>query len=867
MKRFLILPLLLLTGLVQAQKGDKAGAIMAPPPAEWNIPPAPALSPEDALKSFKFGEGGFRLQLVAAEPMVSDPVCLSFDANGRMWVCEMKSYMPNVDGTGEDAPVGRISIVEDTDGDGIADKSTVFLDKLVLPRAVQPVMNGILWGDQEKLYFTVNHNGKPGATTVVDEKWAEGGNVEHKSNGLMPGLDNWIYNAKSSGRYRFLNGKWVKGETEFRGQWGIAQDDYGRILTNTNSNLMNMEFVPPNYTVRNTNHIFKEKTAARMPNYVWPIRITCGVNRGYEKNTLDARGYLVSATGSGGLTIYRGDQFPHEYYGNAFIPEPCGLLMKRALITEKDGILTGAAAYTKKEFIASMDERSRFVNAYTAPDGSLYAVDMYRGILQHKEYVTTYLRNQILERGLDKHIGLGRIYRIAHQGKPLGPQPRMSEEPSESLVGHFYHPNGWWRDTAQRLLVERRDLPAESLQPALGDYENPIAQIHTLWTLEGLNAVTPEVLAVAMGSPDVKVKAAAARVAEVTAGTNAEVPVVEILKKAMATNARELDRQIAATLGLFRGEGKAAAQAALVELLSRYNKPGDQLVRDMAMSGLGGLELEFAHIALDKDLLILDDLVPAVVNSGSTTGVREMIALAESGQLAPDRRNRLLGVMARTAVAKRHGAISVLLLSEAEKAEALRPVILDGMVAGGKTKGFKPIALTTRPTLLTPATIASEPKLAAVEKLFNFNAKTPADYLKSSEHKRLYELGKVEYAKLCVACHQLNGKGLVTLAPPLVDSEWVLGPDKRLIAIVVDGVQGPITVNEVEYDVPDIQPVMPGLRANPDITDEKLAAMLTYVRNTWGNSGPAIEPKDVMSYRSSTEFRLPFTAEELSEIK
>src|SRR5690606_10240570 len=137
----------------------------------------------------------------------------------------------------------------------------------------------ILYGDQEKLYFVENVDDKPGEITVVDEKWSTDGNVEHKTNGLMYGLDNWLYNAKSDARYRKIDGEWIKAKTEYRGQWGITQDNYGRIYSNTNSNLISAEFIWPGAKGRNPNHDFAADSSAGMDNRVWPIRITCGINR------------------------------------------------------------------------------------------------------------------------------------------------------------------------------------------------------------------------------------------------------------------------------------------------------------------------------------------------------------------------------------------------------------------------------------------------------------------------------------------------------------------------------------------------------------------------------------------------------------
>ena len=177
-----LLPFLLVPALAApclAQNGDKPGHDMSPPPEAWNLP-APVVAPAEALGTFQFGESGFSLELVASEPLVIHPVALAFDGNGRAWVCEMRGYMPDVDGKGEDQPTGRISILLDHDNDGRADEAKVFLDKLVLPRALQFVKDGLIWGDEDKLYLTkrTGTSGlEAGETTVLDEVWAPGGSV------------------------------------------------------------------------------------------------------------------------------------------------------------------------------------------------------------------------------------------------------------------------------------------------------------------------------------------------------------------------------------------------------------------------------------------------------------------------------------------------------------------------------------------------------------------------------------------------------------------------------------------------------------------------------------------------------------------
>ena len=248
MTRFIIgIPVIaaaILPAFLSAQNGDRAGHEMSPPPAHWKIPAAPVVSADKAAETIDLEEG-FALELVASEPMLHDPVTLAFDGNGRIWVAEMMGYMPDIDGKLEESTYGRISVLEDTDGDGTPDKHTVFLEKYLLPRALALVDadKTLLFADNEQLYeaeILIDEAGtiKAGTVAVVDADYAEGGNPEHKPNGLMRAIDNWFYNAKCDLRYKKVNGVWLREKTEERGQWGISQDNYGRLFTNTNSNLI-----------------------------------------------------------------------------------------------------------------------------------------------------------------------------------------------------------------------------------------------------------------------------------------------------------------------------------------------------------------------------------------------------------------------------------------------------------------------------------------------------------------------------------------------------------------------------------------------------------------------------------------------------
>ncbi|MEM9080112.1 MAG: c-type cytochrome [Verrucomicrobiota bacterium] len=491
--------LLLLASSLLAQQGNREGHDnMNPVVPEELIPPAPVLSVEDALKTFELAEG-FTIEPVAAEPLVEKPVDLKFDGNGRIWVVEMRGYMPDVDGNDEHLPQGRIAVLEDTNNDGRADKRTIFLDNIHLPRAIALVKDGVLIGDQTQLYFC-GRNGiqRTSEPIVVDEKYAPAGNVEHKPNALMPHLNNWLYCAKGEFRYQWKNGNLHKDSTQFRGQWGLSMDNFGRIYHTNNSVILRGDRLLPDVLESFPKAKLKPNTSTILgSNRVYPSRVTPGVNRayiakinGYDKDTLDPKTHkLINASAVAGLAYYRGDQFPESWNDVAFSTESVVNLVKATRVTADGLNLSGEHVFADKEFLTSTDERFRPVNIHTAPDGSLYLVDYYHGIIQHKTYMTSYLRAQTLSRGLEKpSYELGRIYRIRHKDKPLGPQPQLLNAPSKELVETLAHPNGWWRDTAQRLLVERNDPSTiQPLKNNLRNHPNELTRIHSLWALEGLD--------------------------------------------------------------------------------------------------------------------------------------------------------------------------------------------------------------------------------------------------------------------------------------------------------------------------------------------------------------------------------------------
>ncbi len=806
--------------------------------------PSPVRTPAEELATFQL-EPGLKIQLVAAEPMVQDPVVITFDEDGRLWVVEMRGFMPNMDGTGEERPIGRISVLEDTNGDGQMDASHVYLDSLVLPRALALVPGGALVVENSALWLTQDRNGdlKADTKTLIDPQYAGSGLPEHAGNGLWRSMDNWYYNAKSRLRYRLNNGKWERDSTEFRGQWGISHDDEGRLYYNYNWSQLHGDLVPPNYLSRNKNHtpttgIDHGLTIDRR---VYPIRPTPAVNRGYIPGTLDNEGRLREFTAACSPLVYRGTALPQEYSGNVFVCEPAGNLIKRNRM-EKNGIMRSAQdPHPGREFLASTDERFRPVHQATGPDGALYVADMYRGLIQHKAYVTPYLREQTVNRGLVLPVNRGRIWRIVPENwKPAKPV-KLSKASSKELIRELSSPDGWHRDMAQRLLVERND---KTVRPALLDLarkgKNPFGRFHALWTLDGLKGNDAKTLFGLLDDPDPLIKTTALRLLEPMAKADPTVrtQLQTHLLKSWQTAPIEQILQMTFTAGSLE---PAAAHSLLAGIASRYG--GTALIRDAAMSSLYNGEFAFLQTLLKNP----------------------------EWQAHEPAREIFLEMLTTSIARKRNPAELTALLTLLDK-ETLgwqeKAVLTSLAIQGGTTK--KPIQLASAPGILTRADSGIEPaRLASLAALFEWpgHAAVKVGEQKKNplndDEQKLFASGRQLYLSTCSGCHGTDGSGLNRFGPPLVGSDWVLGDEKRLALILLHGMEGPVEVAKKVYNVPDILPVMP---SHSTMDDNSITAILMYIRNEWGNNAGPISRRTVGMTRVTSQGRVvPWTAKELND--
>ncbi|WP_425615336.1 PVC-type heme-binding CxxCH protein [Anatilimnocola sp. NA78] len=508
------------------------------------LPRLDPLSPSEALGSFEIVPG-FRLEQVAAEPLVCDPVALAFDENSRLFVVEMRGYSEN-----QSEKLSCIRLLEDADGDGKFDKSTIFADQLNWPTAIHCWKGGVFVADAPDLLYLKDTNGDG----VADERKVVltgfgTSNVQGLVNTFQWSLENRIVGAISSsgaelrkpaaadeepisirGRDFSFNPETLAIETISGGaQHGATTDRWGNRFVCSNSDHIQHTVFEDRYLARNPylaapgvrRSIAVEGPQADVfrisPIEPWRIvrtrlranKIVPGVVEGGGRPA----GYFTSATG---VTIYNGDALPAEFLGMAFVGDVGSNIIHRKTVKPNGVSFTAQRVDEKREFIASRDTWFRPVQFANAPDGALYICDMYRETIEHPASIPPVIKKHVdLTSGRDR----GRIYRVVPEKELVqrGPQ-RLGSAKTATLVTLLDHPNGWHRETAARLLYERQDMSvAGALQALSADGKTPEGRLQALWALRGLDLLSDEVLLPRLLDRHPAVRAQATKLAETMA--------------------------------------------------------------------------------------------------------------------------------------------------------------------------------------------------------------------------------------------------------------------------------------------------------------------------------------------------------------
>src|SRR5687768_4881870 len=420
-------------------------------------PPVQPLTPAEQQKKFWLPPG-FKLEPVLADPHIEEPGQIAFDGNGRMFVLELRGYMQDADGGGTLDPIGRISLHEDRNNDGTYETHHVFVDKLVFPRFVMPFGGNAILAKESNVdevwkYTDTNNDNVADKKELFATGMGRVMNVEHQESGLTWGLDNWIYSTINPVRLKWTPGGVLREPTGSNGgQWGVTMDNYGKMWFQAGASGMPGYFQTP---IQYGNFSHPEQFESDL-NITWGAPVLIADMQGGMNAVRMPDGSLARATGAAGNDIFRGDRLPKDLIGDYFYGEVVARIVRRLTPVKTEGLTQLRNAYPLSEFIRSLDPLFRPVDVATAPDGTLYIADMYRGIIEGAPWAKegTYLRQKIAQYQLDRIHGYGRIWRLTHEGMPRDTRrPRMLTQTPAQLVAHLSHPNGWWRDTAQQLLI------------------------------------------------------------------------------------------------------------------------------------------------------------------------------------------------------------------------------------------------------------------------------------------------------------------------------------------------------------------------------------------------------------------------------
>src|SRR3954469_9618254 len=467
------------------------------------------------------------------------------------------------------------------------------------------------------------------------------GGVEGNANSFYWGLDNYLHSAGANVTYslRLKDGVFDRRPTLSRGEWGVGQDDFGRMFRNDSESTIRVDLVPTPYYARNPALVRTRGSEDDLTNdtsninEVWPVRPNPGTNRSYQFGvTRPSNGTLVQVTAACTPTVYRGDRLPPELYGNVFVAEPAGNFVRRIVLEDDGTTLRARNAYDRAEFLSSTDERFRPVFISNAPDGTLTVVDFYRGVLQDRASTTLYLKDYIQKRKLDAPtgVGRGRVYRIVQENMQRDTRrPQLSRATPAELVEALSHPNGWWRDTAQRLLVERSGVKAVPELKALAASTAPArTRVKALWVLDGVDNIDLATVTKALTDDSRDVRTSAVRLAERWLGESGS-PVQDAVVKLIDDPDWQVREQVAASLGAMTTGQKETAIALLLQ------KHGDDPVAtDAALTGARGSELtildkllqtEAVQTAAHEAAIVM--VSASIVRAGQEAAVQTALAM------------------------------------------------------------------------------------------------------------------------------------------------------------------------------------------------------------------------------------------------
>ena len=578
------------------------------------------LSPEESMKKLNVAPG-YKVSLFASEPHVFDPVSLEFDEEGNAYVIEMPDYPYEVEpGKGH----GRIRILKDTDSDGKIDQSIIFAENVTEATSMLPWKGGLIVTAAPNIIYLkdTNGDGKSDIREILFSGFFQN-NSEAQVTSLKLGIDNWIYanNRGQSGKVVFSKTPDAKpvevrgADFRFRldrdvfeletgpGQFGQTINDWGHRFFTENSIHIQQAVIPWRYTHRHafmptskfnvtiTDH--EEIMFQEIPPAYWRSERSARRNRVFKEANLNRIEWVEDRfSGASGGTIYNGDALPKEFYGNVFTTDVSGSLIHRDVLSQSDTNPVMLAKRTdsekNREFIYSTDTWFRPVTFSVGPDGYLYILDYYR---QHIETPVSIPDDLKAEMDFMAGSDMGRIYRLLPENVSYqGVKVELKKATGLQLVDYLSHKNGWYRSTAQRLLLERQDktvVPA--VKSLFSNSPDPRTRLHALYVLEGLNALNEEIVKQSLLDSESGVRENGIILAERYS------KMVKLLIPMVNDPSKRVSLQAALSLGQFEGKNVIAA---LAEVITQYGQ--NDWFRSAVLSSEAGSSVEILN-SLIKD--------------------------------------------------------------------------------------------------------------------------------------------------------------------------------------------------------------------------------------------------------------------------
>ncbi len=629
------------------------------------LKPVPGRSSREALKSFET-HPDFEMQLVAAEPDVLDPIAAAFDADGNLYVCEMRDY-PYFPKKGDD-PIGTVRLLRDTNGDGVMDESHVFADKLLWAGGVAPYKRGVFVATPPDIWYMQDTDGDFRAD--VRKKVFTGFGVQNQQamlNNLKMGLDHLIYGSTAGNGGLIRPGDKPSAQPvsvehrDFRfdpdtlafesitgtQQFGNTFDDWGNRFVCSQSQPLLQIVLPQHYLARNPYLAVPQAIENLAPEPVpifrisplerWrEIRSSRRIAHGERSAQSSGASHHVVDAGAG-VTIYRGGAYPPEFYGQSFVGDAQNNLVHRRSLTPAGVIFKSARADENTEFVRSSDNWFRPVNFVNAPDGTMYVLDMNREILESIHIPLDVLKFLDLKRGRDT----GRIYRIAPKGFKSPSPPRLENAPAAELLAALDSPHGWYRETAHRLIYERQDKSLVApLRELARSAQRPQTRLHALWSLKGLGALADEDILAGLADPVAPLRENAVLLAESRIDASAA-----ILTRLLDMTG-DPDPRVRFQLAFMLGETNDPRAVAALASIARRDA-ADQRIRTAVLSSAAETaDALFDALAADRSFLQGEPGKAMLVDLARVVGARHVsdkvdqllaavAAIANDGERAP----------------------------------------------------------------------------------------------------------------------------------------------------------------------------------------------------------------------------------------